>query len=142
VISRLSRFFGLPVREWGLVVEAALSLLVVRLLAVLPFRWALRLMRITQGGSGSGRVVALDAEAIGRAIGRAAGAVPFRAVCVHEAFAALLMLRRRGLSAIVRLGLSRDSGALIAHAWCRCGDVPVTGEEAAPRFVAVATFSA
>ena len=59
------------------------------------------------------------------------------------------MLRRRGLAATVHLGLARESGtgassarALAAHAWSRCGAVPVTGVEAADGFVPVASFAA
>jgi hypothetical protein len=54
------------------------------------------------------------------------------------------MLRRRGLSATIHLGLARESGAgaLSAHAWSRCGEVPVTGVAEARGFVAVAAFAA
>jgi hypothetical protein len=143
VIRRLARFFALPAGERRLFVEAALSLLAMRLmLALLPFRWALLLLRVAPDNSGSGRIAAAEAAAIGRAIARAAGAVPFRAVCLQQAFAALLMLRRRGLAATVNLGLARDSGGLAAHAWCRSGEVTVTGAETASGFVAVAAFAA
>ena len=57
---------------------------------------------------------------------RAARHVPFRAVCLQQAFAALLMLRRRHLP----------------HAWSYCGQVGVTGVAAAEGFVAVAAFTA
>jgi Transglutaminase-like superfamily len=53
------------------------------------------------------------------------------------------MLRRRGLSATVQLGLAKDGhGVLKAHAWSRCGELPVTGVDAAQGFTAVAVFSA
>ena len=69
---------------------------------------------------------------------------PFRAACLQQAFAALLMLRRRDLAATVHLGLARDASGtgLEAHAWSRNGEVPVTGAAVARRFASVATFAA
>jgi hypothetical protein len=141
----LAHFFALPARDRGRIVEAALSLLAVRLaFGLLPFPRVLRLLRIVQGETGRGRVAAAEACEVGSAIAHAARYVPFRAACLQQAFAALLMLRRRGLAATVRLGLARELGAnaLKAHAWSRCGEVPVTGVEAAPGFVTIVAFAA
>ena len=141
----LSHFFALPGREQRLIIEAALSLLAVRLaLAVLSFPRALQLLRIVRDDPGRGRVAAAEACEIGRAVARAARYVPFRAVCLQQAFAALLILRRHGLAATVHLGLAREPGAkdLKAHAWSRCGAVPVTGVEAAQGFGEIAVFKA
>jgi hypothetical protein len=141
----LARFFALPGREQRLTVEAILSLLAVRLtFAVLSFPEALQLLRVVRGEPSRGRVAAAEAGEVGRAIARAARYVPCRAVCLQQAFAALLILRRRGLAATVHLGLAReaDAGALKAHAWSRCGEAPVTGVEAARGFVAIAAFMA
>ena len=141
-----ARFLSLPAAERGLAMEAALYLLAVRLVfAVLPFARALRLLAITRAEEGGGgRVAAGEAGAVGRAIGRAARHVPFRAACLQQAFAALLMLRRRDLAATVHLGLARDASGtgLEAHAWSRNGAVPVTGTAVARRFASVATFAA
>lgn len=141
----LGRFFSLPAGEQGRAVEAALSLLLVRFaFAALPFPRALRLLRIVPGETGVGRVAAAEAREVARAIARGARYVPFRAVCLQQAFAALLMLRRRGLVATVHLGLAREAGAetLKAHAWTFCGAVPVAGVETAVGFVPVAAFAA
>jgi hypothetical protein len=138
------RFLSLPAAERKLVLEAALYLLAVRLaFGLLPFARALRLLGISRAEEGCGRVVAEDAGTIGRAIARAARHVPFRAACLQQAFAALLMLRRRDLAATVCLGLARDASGrgLEAHAWSRNGEVPVTGAGVAPRFAPVATFA-
>ena len=140
-----ARFLSLTVAERNLALEAALYLLVVRLVfGVLPFAGALRLLAISRAEEGSGRFAAAEAGAVGRAIARAARHVPFRAACLQQAFAALLMLRRRDLAATVCLGLARDASGsgLEAHAWSRNGEVPVTGVAAARRFATVATFAA
>jgi Transglutaminase-like superfamily len=144
LIAALRRFFALPPAEQSRTVEAALYLLAVRVVFGLkPLPRALWLFGIVQGQAGAGRVAVLEAEAVSRAIARAAHNVPFRAVCLQQAFAALLMLRRRGLTATVHLGLAREGmNDLKAHAWSHCGEVPVTGVAAAHGFVAVAAFAA
>jgi hypothetical protein len=142
-MAALARFLAFPMREQARVVEAVLCLLVSRLaLGLLPLPTALRLLRIVQGKAGSGRVVASEAGDIALAVTRAARHVPFRAVCLQQAFAALLMLRRRGLAASVQFGLMREvgTGELKAHAWSHCGEVPVTGVAAAHGFTPVAIF--
>jgi len=144
-MAALARLLALPAREQGYVVEAVLSLLAVRLtLGLLPFPLALRLLHIAPGDAGNGRIDAAEAHEVSRAIARAARHAPFRAVCLQQAFAALLMLRRRGLAATIHLGLARETGTLVltAHAWSRCGELPVTGTEMADGFVAVAVFAA
>jgi hypothetical protein len=145
LIAAFHRFLALPPTERRCTIEAALYLLAVRLVfGLLPFPRALRLFRISRGDAATGRIAASEAGEISRAIIRAARHVPFRAVCLQQAFAALVMLRRRGLAATVHLGLAREEGSdeLNAHAWSNCGDVPVTGVAAARGFVPVAAFAA
>ncbi len=143
MIAALARFPALPASERRCTCEAALLLLMVRIaLALLPLPRALRLLGVTQGATGSGRIDADQAALVGRAVGRAARHVPFRAVCLQQAFAALLMLRRRGLAATVHFGLLRDGGKLKAHAWSRSGEIPVTGVAAARGFTPIAAFAA
>lgn len=143
MIAGLSRYFALPAAERRRTCEAALFLLVVRVaLALVPLPRVLRLFGIAQGAAGRGQVDPDQAALIGRAVVRAARHVPFRAVCLQQAFAALLMLRRRGLAASVHFGLLRDGNELKAHAWSRCGEVPVTGVAAARGFTPIAAFAA
>jgi len=145
MMQTLARFLGLPAAEQRRTMEAALYLLIVRLVfGTLPFTRGLKLLHISQGSAGTGRIAASEAGEVSRAIARAARHVPFRAVCLQQAFAALLMLRRRGLAGTVHLGLAREAGSgdLKAHAWSRCGDMPVTGVAAARGFAPVAAFAA
>lgn len=141
--AKLARFAALPADEKGRTIEAAVYLLAVRLVfGLLPLPRALRVFGIAQSQTGQGRIAAAEAERIGRAIARAARHVPFRAVCLQQAFAALLMLRRRGLAATVHLGLIREDSELKAHAWSHCGEVPVTGVAVASGFAPIAAFAA
>ena len=143
-MAALARFLALRRSERRRTVEAAFWLLLVRLaFGILPFRRALGLFRITLCEAAAGRIDANDAGEIGRAVERAARHVPFRAVCLQQAFAALMMMRRRGLAGTARFGLARDQhGGLAAHAWTHCGELPVTGVAAARGYVAVAAFAA
>jgi hypothetical protein len=63
---------------------------------------------------------------------------------LQQAFAALLMLRRRGLAARVHLGVAHRPGLgpLEAHAWSYCGSVAVTGVDRAADFIPIAAFAA
>ena len=141
-MAALRRFLSWPAADRRRVVEAALWLVIVRLaFGLLPFKAALRLLQISPAETGTGRIAADEASEIGRAVVRAARRVPFRAVCLQQAFAALLMLRRRGLAGTVHLGVARSSDGLAAHAWSYCGDLPVTGIAAASGFVPVAVFA-
>jgi hypothetical protein len=143
LIAALCRIFALPPRERRCTYEAALLLLTVRIaLMLLPLPRALRLFGIAHGARGGGQVDAEQAALVRRAIARAARRVPFQAVCLQQAFTALLMLRRRHLAATVHFGLLRDGAELKAHAWSRCGEVPVTGVAAARGFAPVAVFGA
>lgn len=57
-----------------------------------------------------------------------AARTPWTSNCLPQALAAKYMLARRGLLSTLYVGAAfsgRD--ALKAHAWLRCGDVPVTG---------------
>lgn len=142
-MTALARFFALPAAERRCASEAALLLFVVRVaLALLSLPLALRLFGVGQGANARGQIDPGQATRVGRAVARAARHVPFRAVCLQQAFAALLMLRRRGLAATVHFGLLREGSELKAHAWSRCGEVPVTGEAAARGFAPVAVFGA
>jgi Transglutaminase-like superfamily len=143
MMAKLARFAALPTAEQGRTVEAAFYLFAVRaVFGLLPLRRALQVFGIAASDAGRGGVSAPQAELIGRAIERAARHVPFRAVCLQQAFAALLMLRRRGLPATVQLGLIREGNELKAHAWSLSGDVPVTGVARAVGYAAVAAFAA
>ncbi len=96
MIRTLARFLALPAAEQGRTVEAAVLLLVVRLaLGLLPFPWALKLLRVSPGESTSGRIAAAEAADVSRAIARAAkahawsccGDVPVTGVAVAGDFA-------------------------------------------------------
>ena len=53
--------------------------------------------------------------------------------CLAEALAGLVMLRRSGRPARLRIGVARRvSGSFVAHAWVECDGFPVVGAAGAP----------
>lgn len=80
------------------------------------------------------------ARSLGRRVERLAPRFPGRATCLVRAVAGWLLLRRRGISSVVRFGVRRHEGALEAHAWLRVGEATVLGGEEAQTFAPIADF--
>jgi hypothetical protein len=148
--SLLVRGLRVPAVERRLVLEAVIALAAARLtLSLLPFPRALARLglrqRQGQGEGVMGPMSATDAApiaAIALAIDRATRVAPFRAVCLPQACAAVLMLRRRGLSTEVHLGVAaRPAEPLGAHAWSVCRGIVVTGASARPGHAPIAVFT-
>lgn len=81
---------------------------------------------------------------IGRALNAAGRSVPWRGACLERAIAGKLMLRLRGYPGTLFLGLVRleRGGPVKAHAWLRCGTLPVVGEETTTEaYAVVASFA-
>ena len=80
-------------------------------------------------------------QEIGWAVTRSARWVPFRAVCLPQAMAAQFMLRRRGVTSIMRFGAGKGTDKpLDAHAWLDAAGVEVTGYPVAPNIAEIACF--
>ncbi len=74
------------------------------------------------------------------AVAAAARRMPFRARCLEQAYAATMMLRRRGVPSTIYFGVAREGGALEAHAWVRSISGYVTGGANARRYAVVTLF--
>jgi hypothetical protein len=137
----------------ALIVEALLWLALARLaLVILPFRHvARRLGDPVPPGSGVGDVLTTSSRSgdaalarnIGWAVSRTASAVPFRAVCLQQAIAAKMMLRRHGVQSALHFGVSTgkaDATTLKAHAWLDAAGARITGYPIAQCFTEIACF--
>lgn len=137
----------------ALAIEAVACLLAARLaLILIPFpRLARRLgtfvqptdTRAVQARTRSSRQEARLAEDIGWAVTRAARYVPFKAVCLPQAIAARMMLRRRGVASAMHFGAAKSGSMdkpLDAHAWLDAAGVEVTGYPVAKGFAEVGCF--
>lgn len=139
--AKIIRFVQLDRRRQFLIVEASAALAMMSAaVRFLPFRRAVRMgSRMLSGAAPDDRT-----EILGDArwsVVAAAGAVPWRAVCLQQGLALQWMLRRRGIDAVLHYGLAKEKGAkLEAHAWVSVGDNLVIGGEIASKFRCVATF--
>jgi hypothetical protein len=133
-----------------LLVEATLWLLAARLLlATIPFRTLARRLgtfvppadlRAAQGQSGSGTGHAPLAREVGWAVATAARHTPFRAVCLPQAIAARMMLRRRGVPSVMHFGAIKDGDRLDTHSWLDAAGIEVTGFPVSRHFTEIACF--
>jgi Transglutaminase-like superfamily len=81
------------------------------------------------------------AKDIGWAVTRAARYVPFDAVCLPQAMAARVMLKRRGVKSVMHFGAAKGTDKpLDAHAWLDAAGVEVTGYPVGANFAEVACF--
>ncbi len=128
-------------------VEAALSLVVARLVYVVPFKWLTQLL----GTVAPSPLLAalrddrerLQALRVSRATTAVADFFPWESSCLVRAVAACVMLRRRGLPGVLHCGVRLDAHApLTAHAWVTCADMAIVGTETAPNYAPIAAFSA
>ena len=143
---RLARkFWRLPANRKWLVVEAALYLLLARLvLALLPFRklvWFLN--RVPKPSRLSEAQRELLRKEVSWAITATAAYLPGKTVCFPRGIAAQAMLRRRGIAATFYYGAAtvHDEG-LAAHVWVKDGKQGVVGHLEAGQFKVLAVYPA
>jgi hypothetical protein len=152
LIRRLiRRFRQIDNRRRALLAEAVACLLVARLaLIFIPFPRLARGLgtfvpptdpRAVAIRQGSAPNQTLSAEQIGWAVTRAARYVPFKAVCLPQAMAARVMLKRRGVKSVMHFGAAKGTDKpLDAHAWLDAAGVEVTGYPVAAGFAEIACF--
>jgi hypothetical protein len=131
MVRRIPRFLAMPASERWLLLRCVAIVAVIRVaLWIAPFRV---LLRVVDRGSRPVRGARSADEAAHIAEGvEIAGRLIPDATCLTQALAALLLMRRRGLDAELRLGVRRDgAGSVEAHAWIEsAGRVLVGAREA------------
>ena len=150
---KLSTLMRMDRPHRALIVEALVCLGIARLsLSLLPFRHvAKRLGAIVPrsdavdcaGPASHSSVETEIAQDIGWAVRRMAAHAPFKALCLQQALAAKMMLRRRSIQSALHFGVSRDNlpgASLEAHAWLDVADAQVTGYPVPSRFIEIACF--
>jgi hypothetical protein len=147
----VAAFARAPLERQALLVEAAVDLLVSRvLLKTVPFpklarRWG-AFVPPSDPRAGSGLARPCDEQAaiagkVGDAVRRAARNVPFGAVCLPQAMAARRMLERRTIPSVMHFGAAKGQDKPIdAHAWLDAAGVKVTGYPVANGFVEMGCF--
>jgi Transglutaminase-like superfamily len=148
---RLRRFAQVGNRRRALLIEAVAWLFLARLaLIFIPFpRLARHLgtfvpptdVRAMQTKSEASQEHARVAREVGWAVTRAARHVPFSAVCLPQAMAARIMLKRCGIGSVLHFGAKMGQDKPIAaHAWLDAAGVEVTGYPVATTFAEIACF--
>ena len=147
---RLRRFAQLGARRRAMLGEAVFWLAAARIaLIAVPFPVLARRLgefvpptdpRVRGAGPGPAANSAVAAE-VGWAVTRAARYVPFRAVCLPQAMAARVMLRRRGVGSVLHFGAAKGAKRPIdTHAWLDAAGIEVTGYPVANGFAEIACF--
>ena len=141
---RLRQWWSLPASERWLLLEAVFWLAWARLaLRLVPLhRLAPRLGQSQAEAPRSLTPAAVQqAQLIARLVNIAGAHLPWTCTCLVEALAGMQMLRRRGQSCTLYLGVAKhQTQQLSAHAWLRSGEVFVTGEREHHDFVVVGSF--
>jgi hypothetical protein len=119
-MERLLRFLRYPLSEQWILFQVSIMLVSIRVaLIFLPFR---TISRLTQRVGrkpldlNAGEVV--STRRVIWAINKAGGPILGDRACLAQALAGQLLLKRRGISTHVRIGVLKDGdGQLQAHAW-------------------------
>lgn len=133
----------LSVAEMGLLTEATVGLVVS---GILIRCWRFRALAARLGRHMAESPIDQDrdqraiAQTIQWAIRAVARRLPWHPVCLPQALTAQWMLRRRGVTSTLYLGIAPGS-RYDAHAWVRAGSLIVTGGPLRPEFVVVSTFA-
>jgi Transglutaminase-like superfamily len=138
-LKRLSR------PERGMLLEALIWIGAARIAILLfKFRHTARLLGLGQQITPVELTPAQSAVAtrIGWAVRTAATRIPRANTCLVQTLAAAAMMRWREIPCMVCLGVAKGSSDIVAHAWLRCGDAVVTGENGHERFIPISAFVA
>jgi len=130
-MDRVLRFWALTRREKLLLCEAVILLLLSGLcVKIIPFKGIYSFLQRRYGDVKIDhyKVSNCAGDAIERAVSRAAKGLPWKNLCLTQAIAAFIMLRRRGIPAVMLTGVKvLKNSSLSAHAWVN------TNEEASKK---------
>jgi hypothetical protein len=144
-MSRLHKLLNLPLADRIYLLEAAVWLGCARLaILILPFRRIAPFL-------GRNMAQSLETEdfanrelldRISWAVTTASRHLPWDCLCLAQALAGKAMLKRRGVTSTLYLGLAKgEEASLLAHAWLRCGNRILTGEREMAEFTIITSFT-
>jgi hypothetical protein len=123
-MGRLLKFWSLRGREKYCFCEAGILLLLSNLsIKTIPFK---QIYRFLHANWNTRTRVVLDSaenvELVMLSLSRAANLLPWKSQCLSRSIAAFVMLRRRGIPAVMFVGVkSLEDSSLLAHAWVHTG---------------------
>ena len=121
------KFVKLPFREKSLFIEALFFLTEGCIIFLfIPFRKIAPLLGVHKCETSNvlAQHHSITLAGIDRAIKRANHFLPWKNKCIHQAFTAKIMLKRRRIPSTLYFGVAKPDrrlGNLKAHAWVRCG---------------------
>jgi hypothetical protein len=128
-MHRLRKFWSLSRREKLAFFEGCILLLVSNLcVKLISFRRIERYLRgdwdqHPRAGIDRARHVESEIKLVNLSLSRAASVLPWKSLCLSRSIAGLVMLRHRGISAVLLVGVkSLEDSSLHAHAWIRASD--------------------
>src|SRR5579863_9099299 len=127
-MAQVRKFWYLTGREKLLFFEAWILLLLSNFsVKTVPFRHIDRYLRHLNDHSPNSFVrsddIKTDIKLIDLSLSRAANVLPLNSLCLSRSIAKLIMLRRRGVPAVLFAGVKfLEDSSLWAHAWVRAGD--------------------
>ena len=78
---------------------------------------------------------------IARIVGIVSYHTPWESKCLVQALTAQRMLKSKGISTTIYLGVRKEGNEMKAHAWLRCGEYYVTGGALREQYTVVAKFA-
>jgi hypothetical protein len=139
MMRRAAKFWSLSGGEKKLLCEASILLLVSGIcVRVVAFKHIHRFLRTHWNDRVQGHDSEQESRLVRRSISRAANVFPWKSLCLSRSIAEFIMLRRRGIPAVMLAG-ARFSGhsSLDAHAWVDTGLGQHDGSSENPRFATV-----
>jgi len=143
-MRHLAKFLLLSRRDKKLLFEAFAFLLLSHLsIKAIPFsriyeflgaRWQ---VQAPSDNDHTGEIRLVDLSLV-----RAANRLPFKSLCLSRSISAFIMLRRRGIPAVLFAGAKLEDSSLVAHAWVRVADRFIDANPENDTFAAVMSIGA
>lgn len=144
MIRRVIKFFSLSWQDRWLFIEAFCLTGIVRLaILLIPFRRLSMVLgkHMRESPIKEDVVEAEVARRIGWGVETVSRYTPWESKCLVQAIVGKIMLRQYEIANTLYLGVRRDAGSLVAHAWLRCGATIITGGQGWERFTMVGKFA-
>ena len=115
-MRRLAKFLSLSLHEKQLFCEAfGLLLLSQMCVKIIAFRHIYRFLSALSDETTLQR--SYDVRIVNLSLLRAASLLPWKSLCLSRSIAAFIMLRRRGVPAVMLIGARFEHSLIYAHAW-------------------------
>ena len=140
-MNLFSKFIKLPVLKQVLFIEAVFWLGLARLAVLMvPFRFIAPLLGRHKADTPEQSMPG-PLKQISQAVNIMSRHLPWECKCLAQAIAAKMILKRKGFSSTLYLGMARDEKKFKAHAWVRSGNIIVTGHCGLEDYKIISKFS-